>query len=52
MLPPTRCFLDYSKVFSDVTEKWLLGLNQNKQIAYYMFYILIPNSVLIFYTVA
>ena len=51
MLPPRRCYFDYSKVYSDVTESWLLGWNQNEQITYYMFYILIPNSVLIFLTI-
>ena len=52
MLTPRRGFLDYSKVCNDVTEKWLLAWNQNKQITYYIFYILIPNLVLIFFTIA
>ena len=52
MLASRRCCLGCSKVYNDVTERWLLAWNQNKQITYYMFYILISNSVLIFLTVA
>ena len=52
MLTPRRLSLDYSKIYSDVTEIWLLAWNQNKQIKYYIFYILIPNLVLIFLTIA
>ena len=51
MLAPRRRCLYYSKVYSDVTNTWLLELNQNKQIAYYIFNMLIPNSVLIFLTI-
>ena len=51
MLAPRRCCLDYSKVYSDGTERWLLSWNQSKQIIYYIFYILIPNSKLIFLTI-
>ena len=32
MLAPRRYCLDYSKVYSDATERWLLAWNQNKQI--------------------
>ena len=52
MLAPRRHRLDYSKVNNDVTERWLLAWNQKKHITYYIFYILIPNSVLIFLTLA
>ena len=52
MLTPRRLCLDYSKIYSDATEIWLLAWNQNKQIKYYIFYILIPNSVLVFLTIA
>ena len=52
MLAPSRRCLDYSKVYSDATERWLLAWNQNKQITYYIFYILVPNPVLIFLTIA
>ena len=48
MLAPKKHFLDHSKVYSDVTGRWLLAWNQNKQVTYYIFYILIQNSVLIF----
>ena len=51
MLARRRCCLDYSKVYSDVTEIWLLAWNKNKQVTYYVFYILIPNSVLILVTI-
>ena len=34
MLASRRCCLDYSKVYGHVTERWLLALNQNKQIIY------------------
>ena len=34
MLASRRCYLDYSKVFSHVVERWLLAWNQNKQITY------------------
>ena len=45
MLASGRPSLDYSKVYSDVTERWLLVWNQNKHITYYLFHILIPKSV-------
>ena len=32
-------------------ERWLSARNQNKQITYYIFYILIPNALLIFLTI-
>ena len=51
MLAPRKRCLYYSKVYSDVTKTWLLELNQNKQITYYIFNMLIPNSVLIFLTI-
>ena len=41
MQAPRRHCIDYSKVYSDVTERWLLAWNQNKQFTYYIFYILI-----------
>ena len=52
MLASRRYCLDYSKVYSDTTERWLLAWNQNKQITHYISYILIPNSVLIFLAIA
>ena len=52
MLAPRRRCLDYSKVYMDVTESWLLAGNQNKQIIYYVFSILIPKSALIVLTIA
>ena len=52
MLAPRRHCLYYSRVYSDVTKRWLLAWNQIKEITYYIFYILIPNSVLIFLTIA
>ena len=48
MLAPRKCCLDYSKVYSNVTERWLLAWDQNKNITYYIFHILIPKSVLVF----
>ena len=30
MLAPRRRCLDYSKVYGNVTERWLLAWNQNK----------------------
>ena len=33
-------------------ETWLSARNQNKKITYYIFYILIPNALLIFLTIA
>ena len=52
MLAPRRHCLDYPNVYSDVTKRWLLSCNLNKQIKYYIFYIQIPNSTLIFLTIA
>ena len=52
MLALRRCCLDYSKVYKDVIESCLLAWHQNKQITYYIFYLLIPNSVFIFLTIA
>ena len=52
MLAPKRCCLDYSKLYCDVTEQYLLVLNQNKNITYYIFHIRIPKSVLVFFTFA
>ena len=51
MLAPRRRCLDYSKVYSDVTERCLLARNQSQQITYYIFYILMPNSVLTLLTI-
>ena len=39
MLASRRCRLDYSKIFCDVVERWLLAWNQNKHITYYTLYI-------------
>ena len=50
ILDPRRHCLDYSKVYSDVTERWLLAWNQNKKFC--ILYILYTNSVLIFLTIA
>ena len=52
MIAPRRHCLDYSKGYSDVTERWLLACNQSKNNRYYIFYIVIPNSVFIFLTIA
>ena len=52
MLAPRRRCLDYSKVYCDVTERWLLPWNQNKHIIYYIFHMLILKSVLLFHTFA
>ena len=52
MLAPRRHCLDYSKFYCDVTERWLLAWNQSKYITYYIFHILIPESVLVFLTYA
>ena len=45
MIALWRSCLDYSKVYSDVTERWLLAWNQKRNITYYLFHILIPKSV-------
>ena len=50
MLAPKRRCLDYSNVYCDVTERWLLAWNQNKHITYYIFHKPIPKSVLVFFT--
>ena len=52
MLAPRRRCLDYSKVYCDVTEKWLLAWNKNKHIKYYIFHTIIPKSALVFHTFA
>ena len=52
MLAPRRRCLDYSKVYCDDTERWLLPWNQNKHITYYIFHMLILKSVLLFHTFA
>ena len=36
MLTTTKCCLYYSKIYKDLTKRWSLAQNQNKQIAYYM----------------
>ena len=48
MLVHRRRFLDYSKVYSDVTERWLLAWNQSRNIRYYIIQILILKSLLVF----
>ena len=48
MVAPRRRCLDYSKVYY-VTGRWLLAWNQNKYLTYYIFHILIPKSVLVFF---
>ena len=40
------------EVDCDVRERWLLLLNQNKYVIYYIFHILIPKSLLAFHTLA
>ena len=52
MLAPGSAVLIIQKLQKDVTERWLLASNKNKQITYYILYILIANSVLIFLTIA
>ena len=52
MLASKRRCLDSSKVYCDVTERWLLVGNQNKHIKYHIFHTLIPKSVLVFHTFA
>ena len=52
MLTPRRRCFDYSKVYYDVTERWLLAWNQNKHIIYYIFHILIQKALLVFHTFA
>ena len=34
MLASRRRCLDYSKIYSDVKQRWLLAWNQNKQVTY------------------
>ena len=50
MLAPRRSCLDYSNVYCDVTERWLLAWNQNNYITYYIFHKVITKSVLVFFT--
>ena len=50
MLAPRRRCLDYSKVYFDVTERFLLAWDQNKHITYYTSHNLISKSVLVFFT--
>ena len=38
MLAPRRRYPDYSKVCSDVTERWLSVWNQNKHCIYHILY--------------
>ena len=52
MLAPRRGCLDYSKVYCDVRKRWFLAWNQNRHITYYIFSILIPKSVYVFFTFA
>ena len=52
MLAPRRRYLDYLKVYCDVTERCLLAWNQSKHIIYYIFHILIPKSLLVLHTLA
>ena len=53
-LAPRRGCLDYSKVYCDVRKRWFLTWNQNSHITitYSIFSILIPKSVLVFFTLA
>ena len=50
MLAPRRSCLGWSKVCCDFTKGWLLVWNQSKYITYYILHILIPKSVLVFFT--
>ena len=52
MLALRRHCLNNSKVYSDVTKRWFLAWNQNKQIAYFMFFVLIPTPVLFLLAIA
>ena len=52
MLAPWRHCLHYGKVYWDVTTRLLLAWNQNKHITYYIFHILLPKSILVFFTFA
>ena len=49
---PRRPCLGYSKVYCDVRKRWLLASSQNRHITYSIFHILIPKSVLVFFTFA
>ena len=42
-----RRYFDYSKVYCDVTERWLLAWNQNKHVTYYIFHKLARKPVLV-----
>ena len=44
MLAPRRGCLGYSKVCSDVRNRWFQAWNQNKHITYYMFHSQYTNS--------
>ena len=37
MLAPSRRSLDYPSIYCDVTERWVLAWNQNKQIMYFIY---------------
>ena len=37
MLAPSRRSLDYPSIYCDVTERWVLAWNQNKQIIYFIY---------------
>ena len=50
MLGPRRGCLSDSKVYCNVRTIWFLAQNQNSRITYSVFSILIPKSVLIFFT--
>ena len=50
ILVPRRGCLVYSKVYCDVRKRWFMTWNQSIYITYYIFIILIPKSVLVFFT--
>ena len=50
MLALRRRFLGYSKVYCDVRKGWFLAWNPKRHITYYILHILIPKSVLAFFT--
>ena len=50
ILAPRRGCLVYSKVYCDVRKRWFMTWNQSIYITYYIFIILIPKSVLVFFT--
>ena len=47
---PRRGCFDYSKVYCDVRKRWFMTWNQSIHITYYIFIILIPKSVFVFFT--